>query len=280
MQQALLFAHPAGHSLSPAMHNAAFEALEIDAVYRAVDVPPVELADRIGTLRDPGTLGANVTIPHKEAALPLMDRLTEATRAIGAVNTIVARGEELVGDNTDAGGFLRALAEAGIEPRDRHALVIGAGGAARAVAYALATAGAQRTFVFNRTYERAVRLAADLAAFGDVRAIDEEALEVAGPSCTLLVNATSVGMAGTGTEGDLPLPADAVPGDGAVVDIVYRPTQTPLLRLAGHRGLIAQNGVPMLVHQGAAAFEQWTGRVAPVDAMRSALEHALTGDAR
>ena len=280
MRQALLFAHPAGHSLSPEMHNAAFEALGIDAVYRAVDVPPLELADRIATLRDPNILGANVTIPHKEAALPLMGRLTEASRAIGAVNTIVARGDELVGDNTDAGGFLRALAEAGVEPRDARALVVGAGGAARAVAYALATAGAERIYVTNRTPSRAARLAAELASFGDVRVVGDGEVEIVGRSCRLLVNATSVGMAGTGTEHDLPLPADALPADGAVIDIVYRPAQTPLLRLAAQRGLIAQNGVAMLVHQGAAAFEQWTGRAAPIDAMRTALEAALAGEAR
>ena len=280
MQQALLFAHPAGHSLSPPMHNAAFEALDIDAVYRAVDVPPLELADRIATLRDPDTLGANVTIPHKEAALPLLDRLTEAARAIGAVNTIVARGDELTGDNTDAGGFLRALAEAGIEPRGRRALVIGAGGAARAVVYALATAGAERIHVSNRTTSRAARLAAELASFGDVRVVEEGDTEIVGPSCSLLVNATSVGMAGTGTERDLPLPAEAFPAHGAVIDIVYRPGQTPLLRLAAQRGLVAQNGVAMLIHQGAAAFEQWTGRAAPTDVMRAALERALSGEGR
>lgn len=280
MKQALLFAHPAGHSLSPAMHNAAFEALGIDAVYRAVDVPPLELADRVTKLRDSGTLGANVTIPHKEAALPLMDRLSEAARTIGAVNTIVAQGPDLFGDNTDAGGFLRAVAEAGIQPRGRHVLVLGAGGAARAVAYALATAGAEPIHVFNRTAERAARLAAGLASFGDLRVVEERDLAIVGRSCDLLIHATSVGMEGTGTEGDLPLPADALPADGAVVDIVYRPARTPLLRLAAQRGLVAQNGVAMLVHQGAAAFEQWTGRAAPTDVMRSALERALADQAR
>ena len=275
MREAILLAHPVGHSLSPAMHNAAFEALGVEAVYRALDVPPIELAARVRGLRRPETLGANVTIPHKEAALDLMDRLTPAARAIGAVNTVVPRRDELVGDNTDAGGFLRALAESGIAVRGARAVVLGAGGAARAIAYALATAGAETVRVHNRTHDRAQRLADALAEFGDVRAVPDAELGMVGRAATLLVNATSVGMAGGPAEDALPCGSDALPEEGAVVDIVYRPALTPLLREAGQRGLVAQNGVPMLVHQGAAALEQWTGETAPVEVMRAALEGAL-----
>lgn len=275
MRQALLLAHPAGHSLSPEMHNAAFEALGIDAVYRAVDVPPVALADRVAELREPETFGANVTIPHKEAVIPLVDRLTDAATAIGAVNTIVNRGGELLGDNTDAGGFLRALAEGGIPARGADALVLGAGGAARAVVYGLLTAGAEVVHVYNRTPSRAAALAAELAAVGNVRVVTDDRLGMVGRASSLLVNATSVGMSGHASQGELPCPADALPDGGAVVDIVYRPAQTPLLLEAGSRGLITQNGVAMLVHQGAAALEQWTGRAAPISVMRRALENAL-----
>lgn len=275
MEQALLLAHPAGHSLSPAMHNAAFEALGIDAVYRAVDVPPRELADRVAELRGGEMLGANVTIPHKEAVLPYLDRLTDAATAIHAVNTIVRTGDELLGDNTDAGGFLRALAESGIEVHGVPAVVLGAGGAARAVAYALATAGAASVQVYNRTTSRAARIAIELAEYGSVRVVEAGELGMAGRAARLLVNATSVGMAGTEHADRMPLHAAALPEDGAVVDIVYRPAETPLLREASRRGLITQNGAAMLVHQGAAAFEQWTGRRAPVDVMRRALEASL-----
>ena len=275
MRQAVLLAHPAGHSLSPTMHNAAFAALGIDAVYRALDVPPVELAARVRDLRRPEMLGGNVTIPHKEAALDLMDRLTPSALAIGAVNTVVARRGDLVGDNTDASGFLRALTEGGIAVLGARAVVLGAGGAARAIAYALATAGAESVCVHNRTHDRAQRLAAALAEFGDVRALPDAELGMVGRAATLLVNATSVGMAGGPAEDVLPCRSSVLPEEGAVVDIVYRPARTPLLREAGRRGLIAQNGVPMLVHQGAAALEQWTGEPAPVDVMRAALERAL-----
>jgi shikimate dehydrogenase len=275
MRQALLLAHPAGHSLSPRMHNAAFEARGIDAVYRAVDVPPVELGARVAELRRDDMFGANVTIPHKEAVIPLLERLSDAAKAIGAVNTIANQNGELLGENTDAGGFLRALAEGGISVRGTDAVVLGAGGAARAVVYALLTAGAGNVHVFNRTPSRAARLAAELAEFGVVRVVSEPDLGMVGRASNLLVNATSVGMAGTGSFGDMPCPPDAIPDGGAVVDIVYRPALTPLLREAGRRGAITQNGVAMLVHQGAAAFEQWTGETAPVDVMRAALEDAL-----
>lgn len=275
MRQALLLAHPAGHSLSPNMHNAAFEARGIDAVYRARDVPPLELAAAVAGLRREEMYGANVTIPHKEAVLKLMDRLSDAAKTIGAVNTITNRGGELVGDNTDAGGFLRALAEGGIPVRDTAALVLGAGGAARAVVYALATGGASTVHVFNRTTERAARLAAELGDLSLIRVVSGPDLGMVGRSVGLLVNATSVGMTGTSSEGDMPCPPDAMPAEGAVVDIVYRPALTPLLVEAARRGLVTQNGVAMLVHQGAAAFEQWTGKSAPVAVMRTALEEGL-----
>lgn len=274
-RRALLFAHPAGHSLSPLMHDAAFRAAGVDAVYRAVDVPPLELGARVAELRAPEYLGANVTIPHKEAVLPFMDRLHDAARAVSAVNTIVRRGGELVGDNTDAGGFLRALAESGFDPRGRDVLVLGAGGAARAIVYALATAGSRTVHVHNRSRRRAERLAAAMGAFGQVYVVADAELGEVGREAALLVNATSVGMEGGPAEHALPCPTDALPAAGAVVDIVYRPALTPLLMEAGRRGLVTQNGVAMLVHQGAAAFEQWTGVEAPVAVMRETLETAL-----
>lgn len=286
--EVLLLAHPAGHSLSPVMHDAAFHAVGLPGRYRAVDVPPAGLELWLRRLTAPPYLGANVTVPHKEAVVPFMHELTPAARAVGAVNTIVRRGGTLVGHNTDAEGFLRALGELG-QPDGRGrapwpqpltgatSLVLGAGGAARAVVQALATAGST-VHVLNRNAQRAERLVADLAAGSAVRPTDLPSLL---PRTDLLVNSTSVGMAGGADPDGVPLLAadelQLLPATAAVVDLVYRPAVTPLLQLARARGLVTQNGLAMLVWQGALAFEEWTGVSAPVAAMRSAAERALGG---
>lgn len=272
----LLLAHPAGHSLSPAMHEAACAALGIDASYRAVDVPPEGLERAVAELRDPEVAGANVTVPHKRAVIPWLDGLTEAARRVGAVNTIVPTAAGLIGDNTDAHGFLRGLAELGVDPSGRRCVVLGAGGAARAVTVALLGAGAQ-VALSNRTEARARELAADLEGIGQVAVLAPGALEAAVRGAHLLVQATSAGMRGV-AEGVSPLPPGVVPDDGAVVDLVYRPAQTPLLEAARRAGLAVQNGLPMLVHQGALAFERWFGRPAPVEVMRRAALAALSAD--
>jgi shikimate dehydrogenase len=265
--RAFLFAHPAGHSLSPAMHEAALGALRITGHYVALDVPPTGLAAALAALRGSSAWGANLTIPHKEAALALTDELSEEARAIGAVNTLVKREGRLVGLNTDGRGFNAALAEAGVEVAERDAVVLGAGGAGRAVAFALCEAGA-RVSVWNRSPERAAALAHDFR----LRALDDDALAGAVRTARLLVNATSVGLK---APEDSPLPAGVLPRDGWVCDIVYRPLETRLLREAKAAGLGTVDGLGMLVHQGALALEAWTGREAPVALMRAAAEHAL-----
>lgn len=268
----VLLAHPAGHSISPAMHAAAFAALGLEHRYRAVDVAPARLAEAVARLREPCMLGANVTIPHKEAVLALMDSLTPAARAIGAVNTVVPVGRALEGDNTDAEGFLAALTERGIDPVGADCVVLGAGGAARAVVWALAGVGA-RVQIHNRNEARARALQDAMVPFGCVSLLESGQREHAVRGCALLVNTTSVGMQGA-TAGS-PLPEGWLPERGAVVDLVYRPPQTLLLQRARAAGLETQNGLPMLVHQGAASFRRWLELDPPVGVMRAAAEEAL-----
>ena len=267
------------------MHNAAFEALSFDARYEAHDVRPEDLAERVASLRSPGVLGANVTIPHKLAVLPLVDTLTEAAEAVGAVNTLINREGTLLGHNTDAAGFLRALQEdGGFEMAGTSALLLGAGGAARAVVYALLSAGVERVQVYNRTLAKARALAADFSAdfgadfsaVGNVEVVSEEALPEAVRRTSLLVNTTSVGMERGGVNPDTsPLPAGVLPQNGFVCDLVYRPERTRLVQDAHAAGLRTQNGLPMLVYQGAEAFQCWTDRAAPLEVMFGAARAAL-----
>ena len=274
--RAVLFAHPAGHTVSPAMHRAAFAAAGVAGSYEALDVPPADLPAAVAVLRRPPWWGANVTVPHKTAVVPLLDELTPAARRLGAVNTIVRQGDRLVGDNTDLPGFARALAGLPVVLPRAIALVVGAGGAARAVVAALSDAGA-RVALHNRSRARATAL---LEALGlpAIDLLDDADLAEAVAGCDLLVQTTTVGMAG-GPPGS-PLPAGALPRRGAVVDLIYRPTRTPLVAAAQAAGLTVQNGLPMLVHQGALAFEAWTGVAAPLDAMGRAAEDALGGPGR
>jgi shikimate dehydrogenase len=274
------------------MHGAAFAALGIDAEYRAVDVAPGELAQAVARLAEPPFLGANVTVPHKEAVVPLMHELTQAARSVGAVNTIVNRAGRLVGHNTDGAGFLQALdelprgtgaAETGAAPSQAGlagatCVVLGAGGAARAVVNALAGAGAH-VHVHNRNLTRAESLVADLSTGGGASVAVAQDVSALLPQADLLVNTTSVGMSGGPDPSGLPLVTAAqlatLPATARVVDLVYRPAQTPLIAVASGLGLLTQNGLPMLVWQGALAFAEWTGRAAPVDVMRAAAERAL-----
>jgi shikimate dehydrogenase len=270
MRLAGLIGHPVTHSLSAAMHNAAFGHLGIDAEYHLWDTAPEAVADRMASLRRADLLGANVTVPHKQAVVPLLDELTPASRRIGAVNTIVPMGGRLLGDNTDAYGFARSLAEISGGAVPAVAVVVGAGGAARAVLVGLQEAGCERIMLVNRTLARAHALAADLSEPGK-RPIEPRAWDDLGAIVTparLLVNATSVGWHGD----ELPFPdtiLDSLTGGSMVMDLTYRPTA--LLRLASERGLVAVDGLPMLVYQGVRAFELWTGRDAPVDVMREAV---------
>ncbi len=263
-QNAYLFADPVAHSLSPQMHRAAFAYAGIDGTYTARRVLAAELPEAVAGLRQPGVLGANLSLPHKEAVLPLLDDLTPAARAIGAVNTIVYKNGQLSGDNTDAPGFLAALADADA-PQGGLSVVLGAGGAARAAVYALRQTG-HEVLIVNRTHARAQALAAEL---GGRAAWPETAPWSA---VTLLVNASSAGL---DAPDDSPLSVFPPLDPRALVyDMVYRPAETRLLRDARAAGLRAGNGLGMLAHQARLAFAAWSGADVPVSVFLEALTPA------
>jgi shikimate dehydrogenase len=272
-----LIGWPVEHSLSPAMHDAAFAALGLDWRYELLPTRDDRVAARLEHVRHEYR-GVNVTVPHKQRVIPYLDRIDEAAAMIGAVNTISVRDGELVGYNTDAAGFLTALTEAGFSPAGRQALLLGAGGAARAVAAALAGAGCTVT-LYNRRPERAVELANSLgeAVQGLTPGTSLHDLELA--HFDLLVNATPVGM--WPAVGACPWPEELpLLARWTVYDLVYNPNQTRLMKRAHAAGASTIGGLEMLVHQGALALTLWTGRQAPVEVMRAAAQAALGADQR
>ncbi|MBI4202846.1 MAG: shikimate dehydrogenase [Chloroflexi bacterium] len=272
-----IIGYPLGHSVSPAFQQAALDYCGVDARYEAWETPPEGVPQRVQWLRSPEVLGANVTVPHKEAVLPLLEGLSETARRIGAVNTIVNRAGRLEGHNTDVAGFMRALREeGGFDPQGKLVLILGAGGAAKAVAFGLAVAGVARMTIANRTVGRAQELAAAVEAVPQVRAValTPEAL-TGDPPWDLIVNTTTLGMAGSPGEGESPLAEAQVPPGALVYDIVYNPKVTPLLATARRAGAHTLGGLPMLVYQGAEAFRLWTGLEAPVEVMFAAARRAL-----
>jgi shikimate dehydrogenase len=270
----VLIGHPVAHSLSGAMQQAAFDHLGIDARYELWDRAPIELADAIAELRTDEFLGANVTIPHKERVVPMVDRLTDEAHATGAVNTLTREGRKLVGHNTDVVGFKTALDKlVGRQKMPRQAVVLGAGGGARAVVYGLIREGFQRVIVFNRHLHRAEGLVKHFgrsASHMELRAMPwhESIIEAELAKTKILVNATSIGLAGDET----PVPAEALPSDLLVLDLIY--ARTRLLRDAETAGCAVADGEAMLLHQGAASFSLWTGQDAPLDTMQAALADA------
>jgi len=262
--------HPVAHSLSPVMHEAGFAAVGRAGRYVACDVPPQRLGAAVAGLAALGFAGCNCTVPMKEAALALATRRSPEAERTGAANTLAFRDGEIYADTTDGRGLLAALAEeAGFSAAGRCVLLLGAGGAARGVAAALAGAGAARVVVANRTVPRALRLAADLG--GPVCAGEADAAEAA--RADLIVNCTSVGMDGRA----LPLSAEALEASGALIcDIVYAPAeQTPLLRAARARGLRTVGGIGMLAWQAALAWEVWFGARGPAGVFARAARDAL-----
>lgn len=277
---------PVDHSLSPAMHNAAFAACGLPHLYLRFRVPSQSLPDALADARRLGMGGLNLTVPLKEVAIPLLDEVTPEARRVGAVNTIVFDGGRLVGDNTDARGFLQALAGR-VELDRSHVVIIGAGGSARAVGTALAMAGCRHVTIANRTIPRAVELARALDERGDLQTtvIGLDVLEdgIGLDDVRLVVNTTSTGLAAEA----IPVRHGATPSDCVFMDLVYGPQASAFLRAAARARRTAIDGAGMLLHQGAIAFETWTGRTAPLDAMRQALVRAglstaatASGDAR
>lgn len=280
LRQLGIIGYPVAHSISPVMHNEAFKNQQMNCHYGAFSVDPANLKAAIEGIRALGLLGVNVTIPHKEAVIPLLDEVAPTAKQLGAVNTIVNRGGRLIGYNTDGWGFISSLEEAGVRPAGLNAVVLGAGGAARAVAVHLALAGVATLTLSNRTSSRAEALAEtvkqaapDLPVKAVAALSDQErdALINAG----LVVNCTPLGMQGE-FEGLSPLPDINLLPQGAVVyDTVYRPAETRLLKDARLRGLRTVGGLGMLVHQGACAWEYWFGRRGPVRVMYAAARAAL-----
>jgi len=255
--------HPAGHTRSPTLHRAAYAALGIDAVYLAFDVPPARLADAIQGARALGVRQLSISLPHKETVMPLLDAVDETARRIGAVNTVVREGEHLVGYNTDWLGAVQAL-ERERKLSGLRAVVLGAGGAARGVVFGLLQRGAHVT-VLNRTRARAAELTRELGgqAGGGLEEIGKLAFDI-------LINTTSIGLRSDKS----PVAADAIPPDSLVMDAVYEPERTRLLRDAEARGARTLSGKWMLVLQAAEQLRLWTGREAPVEAMAAAFDRA------
>ena len=279
-QQIALFGYPLSHSISPAFQQAALDSLSIDASYTARPTPPDGLVYEVEKLRADDHLGANVTIPHKELIQNYLDGMDPWAETVGAVNTIVKDDGRLVGHNTDGYGFLRSLEErGGFSPEGKSVLLLGAGGAARAAVFALAERGAGRVLIANRTVERGEALAGEVRGRSlDVDSVPLSEARSAARRVDLIVNSTSMGMAPGPNAGLTPLESRDINPRALVYDMVYTPQQTPLMDAARGAGAKALGGLWMLVYQGAAAFEMWTSREAPVDLMYEAGLRALGGE--
>ncbi len=260
MKRLAVLGHPVAHSRSPAMQSAALAELGLAGKwsYEAIDVAPDELADRVGTMPAEGFVGANVTVPHKAAALALADTRSETAREIGAANTLSFEGDEIRAENTDAPGLLAALSES---PGGKRALVLGAGGAARAAVWALLREGAA-VGVWNRTGERARLLCEEIG--GEPTPNPDPA------AYALIVNTTTVGLGGEDPFAELPLGEESFAVEQTVVDMVYSEVPSRLLAVAEAAGATTVDGLEILVRQGALSLETWTGLPAPVDTMRVA----------
>jgi shikimate dehydrogenase len=269
--------HPVGHTLSPKMHNAAFATSGLDYVYVAMDVRPENLPEAVSGLRALGFRGFNVTMPHKEAILPLLDELDEAARVTGAVNTVVVDEGSLRGTNTDGSGFVEACVEARIGFAGARVLLVGAGGAAAAIAVAILGEDPRELRILNRTRQRAEKLRERLEGVypGAGVSVHQTAdSEVAARGADVIVNATYLGMK---SEDPLPVPASCLGATTAVCDAVYRPGgETRFIRLARERGLRTLSGGRMLLYQGVQAQRLWTDKEPDVRAMSDALAESTS----
>ena len=275
-QRVALIGNPLKRRHSAVMHNAAFAAHGIDASFELRPIGPEDLDSFFAEARGGDWLGFGVTAPYKQSAMDHLDEIEAGATAIGAVNNGVRRDDgALVGFNTDASGFIAAVAATGASVAGHPAVVVGAGGAARAVVWALLDAGVEKVLVANRTQERARDLAEHLSKYGTVEPapLESRALARALGSTAIAVNATTMGM----TTDTLALDVAALPETALVFDLVYVPPDTPLVRAAAARGLAVCNGLEMLVRQGEVAFERWTGIGSTADIMRSALESWIPG---
>lgn len=270
-----IFGHPVSHSLSPVMHNCAFEELDLDCAYVAFDVEIKDLATAVSAIKVLKIQGVNITVPHKEAMVSKLDEVTQPVVLTGAVNTIKNENGKLVGYNTDVPGVMRAIKEElDFNPANKSALVIGAGGASRAVTAALCLNGISRITVVNRTESRAVKVVDSFkdqfqhVIFDSYSLSDSESIKSFIKDTDIIINSSSAGM------GDIPqldIPLEKAQPECVVYDLVYKPLVTPLVKQARDLGLRAESGLGMLLYQGVEAFEIWTEQKAPVELMRKVL---------
>ena len=275
-----IIGYPLGHTLSPVFQNAALKHHGIDELFEAWPTHPDDLAAKVESFRADGFLASCVTLPHKQAVIPMIDELADTAIAVGAVNWIINNNGHLTGHNTDSPGFLRALTELGeFDPAGKSALVFGAGGAARAIVHALKTAGVASMTIANRTVARAEELAADFS--DDTLSInscglDADDLNDISLASDLLVNTSSMGMDGGPAPDATPVTADAISPNAVAYDAVYAPPMTPFLKEVEIAGAKSLRGFTMLLLQGAVGFELATGKPAPVDEMFEAVRRATS----
>lgn len=270
-----IFGHPVSHSLSPLMHNKAFEELGLNCVYLGFDIEPGKLSSAVSAIKTLNVKGINITIPHKEAMVNQLNDLTEPVILTGAVNTIKNEDGRLVGYNTDVPGVMRAIKEEfNFNPQYKTAFLVGAGGASRAVVAGMCLGGIRQIVIANRTLDRANLLKTQFSdqypnvIFKTVALSDAIKIKSFLADSDIVVNSSPAGM---GEIPPLDLPLKAIAKDAPVYDLVYKPILTPLVKQARELGLKAESGLGMLLYQGVEAFEIWTGKKAPVDSMREVL---------
>ena len=274
MKQLFVIGDPVAHSLSPLLHQAMIDQTGAAYRYDVRTVRPEELPAFVRWAKDGGCAGFNVTMPHKEAILPLLDEVDTTAASCGAVNTVCIREGRAIGHNTDGTGFLDSLAGQGFYPQGRTVLLLGAGGAAKAVGHALAAAGAGRVIVCARRLERAAALAAQLPGCGEGIVLAQNAIQQAASACDLLVNATPLGMAGSPAFARLDF-LQAMPPHAVVYDLVYHPRRTALLEAAARQGLRTVGGIDLLIRQAVRAFTFFTGETPDTAALYDALREPL-----
>lgn len=274
MKQLFVIGDPVAHSLSPLLHQAMIDQTGAAYRYDVRTVRPEELPAFVRWAKDGGCAGFNVTMPHKEAILPLLDEVDTTAASCGAVNTVCIREGRAIGHNTDGTGFLDSLAGQGFYPQGRTVLLLGAGGAAKAVGHALAAAGAGRIIVCARRLERAAALAAQLPGCGEGIVLAQDAIQQAASACDLLVNATPLGMAGSPAFARLDF-LQAMPPHAVVYDLVYHPRRTALLEAAARQGLRTVGGIDLLIRQAVRAFTFFTGETPDTAALYAALREPL-----
>ena len=274
MKQLFVIGDPVAHSLSLLLHQAMIDQTGAAYRYDVRTVRPEELPAFVRWAKDGGCAGFNVTMPHKEAILPLLDEVDTTAASCGAVNTVCIREGRAIGHNTDGTGFLDSLAGQGFYPQGRTVLLLGAGGAAKAVGHALAAAGAGRVIVCARRSERTAALAAQLPGCGEGIVLAQDAIQQAAAACDLLVNATPLGMAGSPAFAGLDF-LQAMPPHAVVYDLVYHPRRTALLEAAARQGLRTVGGIDLLIRQAVRAFTFFTGETPDTAALYAALREPL-----